>query len=71
MSTLKVETVLIDSVEPIKDADRIEVIALKGWRCVVKKGDFNPGDQAIYFPIDSILPLPLVDKLGIGSILRN
>lgn len=49
----------IDSVlniKPIPKADRIEVAQVRGWNCVVKKGDFKPGDLCVYFEIDSVLP---------------
>ena len=41
---------------PIEGADRIELAKVDGWQCVVKKGDFQVGDQGFYFEIDSILP---------------
>lgn len=41
---------------PIDGADRIELAKIDGWQCVVKKGDFKVGDEAIYFEIDSMLP---------------
>lgn len=40
----------------IKKADRIEVAVVMGWRCVVKKGEFVPGDKVIYCEVDSLLP---------------
>ncbi len=43
-------------VEPIEGADRIEKVAILGWYCVVKKGEFKPGDLCVYFEIDSLLP---------------
>lgn len=47
----------IISIEPIEDADRIELAHVLGWQCVVKKGDFKAGDICIYFEIDSFLPV--------------
>lgn len=47
----------IASIEPIPGADSIEVATVLGWHCVVKKGDFVPGDLCIYFEIDSLLPM--------------
>jgi RNA ligase (TIGR02306 family) len=47
----------IASVEPIPNADRIEVAAILGWHCVVKKGDFKAGDFCAYFEVDSFLPV--------------
>lgn len=47
----------INSIEPIKDADRIELSTVLGWKCVINKGQFKPGDKAVYFEIDSYLPI--------------
>lgn len=43
--------------QPIKDADRIEVATIRGWEVVVKKGEFEIGDKCVYFEIDSFLPI--------------
>ena len=43
--------------EPIEGADRIELAYVLGWQCVVNKGQFRPMDLAVYFEIDSFLPL--------------
>jgi RNA ligase (TIGR02306 family) len=50
--------VTIEKVEPIENADRLEVATIKGktWKVVVGKNDFLPGDDAVYFEIDSYLP---------------
>ena len=50
--------VRIATVSPIPDADRLEVVGMegKGWRVVTAKGEFYPGDLAVYFEIDSFLP---------------
>jgi len=42
---------------PIEGADNIELAVVDGWQCVVKKGDFVPGQFGLYFEIDSLLPL--------------
>lgn len=47
----------ITSVEPIADADRIELVHVLGWQCVAPKGQLKPGDPCVYFEIDSYLPL--------------
>ncbi|MCR4720835.1 MAG: RNA ligase (ATP) [Lachnospiraceae bacterium] len=44
-------------IEPIEGADRIELAHVLGWQCVVNKGQFRPMDLAIYFEIDSFLPI--------------
>ena len=46
----------IDTIGPIEGADAIEVATVGGWKVVVKKGDFKPGDLAVYCEIDSFIP---------------
>ena len=48
--------VKIDSISPIDGADRIVAAHVGGWTVVVGKGDFNAGDLAVLFEIDSFLP---------------
>lgn len=47
----------IHAIEPIKDADNIELAHVLGWQCVVNKGQFKRLDTAVYFEIDSFLPI--------------
>lgn len=48
--------VKIDAVEPIVGSDNCEAAIVGGWRVMVRKGQFQPGDKAVYFEIDSKLP---------------
>ena len=52
-----VSPVVIDDVQPIEGADLIEVATVKGWKLVIKKGEFTIGDHAVYCEIDSFLPV--------------
>lgn len=45
--------VLIDDIEPIVGSDNCECAVVGGWHIMVRKGQFNVGDPAIYFEIDS------------------
>ena len=47
--------VIVDAITPM-NADRLECAHVGGWHCVVGKGEFKPGDLAVYFEIDSQLP---------------
>lgn len=49
--------VQIDSLHPIEGADRIELAMVGGWQVVVQKNLYVAGDKAVYFEIDSLLPL--------------
>lgn len=46
----------IEWIRPIEGADNIELIGVLGWVCIVKKGEFNVGDMAVYIEIDSKCP---------------
>ena len=51
-----VYVVKIDDIIAIPGADNVELAAVGGWRILVKKNQFHPGDPAIYFEIDSQVP---------------
>ena len=46
----------VNAVDPIENADAIEVATIDGWQVVIKKGEFVPGDYCVFFEIDSFLP---------------
>ena len=48
--------VIVDAIEPIPGKDRVECAVVGGWRTMVKKDQFKPGDVGIYFEIDSKTP---------------
>jgi len=47
---------LIDNIEPIVGSDNCECAIVGGWHVMVRKGQFDVGDPAIYFEIDSKVP---------------
>ena len=49
--------VYVDAIEPIPGRDRVECARVGGWTCMVPKDAFKVGDPAIYFEIDSQVPL--------------
>lgn len=57
----------IDDIQTIPNADRIDVAIVGGWRVVVKKGEFNVGDEAFYFEIDSWIPRHIAPFLCTGE----
>lgn len=48
---------IVTKIEPIRGADRIELAHVLGWQCVVNKGQFKEGDKAVYYEVDSFLPV--------------
>lgn len=48
---------IISALDPIPGADAIEVASVRGWKVVVKVGEFAPGDHVVYFEPDTALPV--------------
>ena len=63
MATVRV----IDSILPIPEADSIECAVIGGWNVVTKKGEYQPGDLAVYCEIDSWIPHELAPFLSKGE----
>ena len=54
----KLATVVkIIDIQPIVGADVIVVVSVKGWKVVAKKDDYKVGELAVYYEIDSFLPI--------------
>lgn len=49
-------TVAVDAVDTIEGADNIALATVGGWKVIVKKEEFKPGDVAVFFEIDAKLP---------------
>lgn len=47
----------IRSIDPIPNADKIEVATVQSWKVVSEKGLHKVGDEVIYCEIDSFLPI--------------
>lgn len=47
---------IIESLNPIEGADKIEVCTVLGWHCVIKKDEFKVGEKVIYIEVDSVVP---------------
>jgi RNA ligase (TIGR02306 family) len=65
MADFTVPVVAIKGLEPIEGADRIELAVVEGYRSVAGKGQFAPGDLAVYIPEASIVPEPILAELGL------
>lgn len=46
----------IAGLRPIEGKDRIVLATVDGWHVIVRKGDYEIGDQCVYIEIDSVLP---------------
>ena len=59
------------TIEPHPNADRIELAAVGGYRCVVGKGAFADGDLAAYIPEGAVCPEWLISELGLEGRLAG
>lgn len=73
MSTFAVTIEHIDRVWAHPNADRLELASLRGmtYQFCVGKGVYAAGDRVVYFPIDSLLPADLIEKLGLTGKLHG
>lgn len=56
MSRHGVEVVRINEIHLHPNADRLEIVKIRGWTCCIQKGQFKVGDLAAYIEPDSIVP---------------
>lgn len=61
----------IDNILPIDGADAIEIAVVDGWKVVVKKGEYQVNDLAVYLEIDSWVPSELAPFLSKGKEPRE
>jgi len=57
----------IDSIEPIINADAIEVAVIGGWKVVVQKNTYQAKDLVMYCEIDSWIPNSVAPFLSKGQ----
>jgi hypothetical protein len=58
----QVNVVRVENILPHTNADNLELILVGGYQCVVRKGNFNKGDLAVYIQPDSVVPKTLPFK---------
>ena len=56
MSECFVPVVEIEDKKPHPNADRLEFVKVLGWWVATHIDEYQVGDGAIYFPVDSLLP---------------
>ena len=71
MSELIVDVTEVVEVKSHPGADRLDLCVIKGWQCVVPKGQFKAGDRVIYFPPDTVLPKKLTDEFGVTNYCQE
>lgn len=58
MSEFKVECVRIGDIEKHPNANSLSITNVHGgYPCIIKTGDFQTGDLAVYVPVDALVPV--------------
>jgi RNA ligase (TIGR02306 family) len=71
MAECIVEIIEVEKVEEHPNADNLEIVFVKGWQCVVRKGEWHVGDEGLYIPIDAIIPPRFAETIGVSKYLSN
>lgn len=71
MADFSVNVVTVEDVLPIEGADKIEVAVIGGYQSIIGKGHFKKGDLAAYIPEQSVLPLALIEEMGLVGKLAG
>lgn len=71
MSTFEVNVTRIRAIEPIPNADAIELAVIGEYRSVVRKNQFSAGQLAAYIPESALVPLPVLQALGLEGKLAG
>jgi RNA ligase (TIGR02306 family) len=73
MALFGVTQEIIEKTLPIEGADFIELAYLEGttFQFIIIKGQFKKGDKVLYFPIDALIPEPILKKLNLSGKLSG
>ncbi|MHA1437906.1 MAG: RNA ligase (ATP) [Promethearchaeota archaeon] len=71
MSKLIVEACKIEKVENHPNADRLDIVTVKGWNCIVGRDNYKVGDVVIYCPPDSVIPDDIIEKYNLEYLKKN
>lgn len=71
MSQLRVEICKVLDVVNHPNADKLDVITIKGWNCIVSKGQFKIGDLVIFCPPDSLIPDNIIEQYKLEFLKKN
>ena len=63
MSEFRCDVVRV-KIEPHPNADAIEIARVGDFQSIVRKGQFNDGDLAVYIPEQAVLPQWLLKEMG-------
>src|ERR1035441_1479291 len=69
MSAFSVDILKIETLDPHPNADKLDIVRVGGYNCVVKKDTYKIGDTIVYIPTESIMDHPTAIALDIADYL--
>lgn len=72
-SATQVLVKLVSQVEKHPNADRLDIVKLYGfsYTLISQKDAFKPGDLAVFFPVDSVIPDEVLEKIGMFGLFEG
>lgn len=73
MSFFKVEKLKISKIFDHPNADKLSLanVETMSFQFCIRKDEFKEGEYVLYFPVDAVLPQPLINHLGIANFLAG
>jgi len=71
MADVKVTVERIRKVMHHPNADRLDLVTVRGWQVIVGRDQYKVGDLCVYVPIDSVLPADLAYDLDVAKYLKG
>lgn len=71
MSSLIIEVCKIDKIEKHPNADKLSIVGVKGWNCIVGLDQYNVGDLVVFCPPDSVIPSNIIEKYNLEFLKKN
>jgi RNA ligase (TIGR02306 family) len=69
--SLIVDVCKIVNVEKHPNADKLDLVQVKGWTCIVGKDNYKVGDLVIYCPPDSVIPDNIIEQYNLEFLKKN
>ena len=71
MSKLIVEVCKVKSIRKHPNADKLSVVVIKDWACIVGLDQYKPGDLVVFVPPDSVVPSETAEKYNLEYLRKN
>jgi RNA ligase (TIGR02306 family) len=61
----------INEIKEIPNADNIEQAIIRGWSCIIQKGQYSEGGLVVVATVDAVIPQDLSDAINVTNYLRK